>query len=228
MELRYPEPACSILLATYNRAPLLSRAIESVLQQTCKHWELIVVDDGSQDSTPHILAHFAQRDKRIRWLSQENRGLVGARNRAARLATGRWITFLDSDDEYLPSHLELRLNFVRDHPHVDMVHGGFVVVGGSAYVPDIHDPTRLVHLSACVVGGTFFIRKDAFVSLGGFRSPNFGCDYELFQRAQRILRIEKVEFPTYVYHRDSQDSMCKLEGDFSSAVSNGRIPREET
>ncbi len=222
------QPVVSILLATYNRAHLLPRALDSVLKQTVDTWELVIIDDGSCDDSRSLLKKYETRDKRIRWLYQDNRGLVVARNRAARLASGRWLTFLDSDDEYLPNHLQVRLDYLNSHPHIDMLHGGFIVVGGDPFVPDIRDPGRLIHLSECVVGGTFFIRKDAFFALGGFRPPDFGCDHELFLRASRILSIEKVAFSTYVYHRDSQDSMCNLKGDTSAPAKDGGISREQT
>lgn len=207
MELRF-----SILMATYNRGSLLPRAVESVLRQTYSNWELIIVDDGSTDSTPDVLAAYAGKERRITILRQQNKGLVAARNRAARRANGDWLTFLDSDDEYLPAHLLLRAEFIHAHPHLDFLHGGVEVVGDDQYVPDVRVPSRRIHLSECVIGGTFFLRKDAFIALGGFRQPDFGCDYELFQRASKILSIEKVEFPTYVYHRDVENTMCKETG----------------
>lgn len=199
--------AFSILMATFDRAALLPRAIESVLRQTYRHWQLVIVDDGSRDTTPEILKEYSRRDARIQFVRQQNQGLVAARNRAARYARADWLTFLDSDDEYLPEHLELRAEILRANPHLDFLYGGVQIVG-DPYVPDVHDPSRRIHLSECAIGGTFVIRKDAYIALGGFRHPDFGCDYELFQRAKKILSMEKVEFPTYVYHRDVQDSMC--------------------
>ncbi|MCX7624741.1 MAG: glycosyltransferase family 2 protein [Candidatus Sumerlaeaceae bacterium] len=202
----------SILMATYNRATLLPRAIDSVLRQTYWKWELIIVDDGSSDSTQDVLTHYAAQDSRIMIHTQGNKGLALARNRAARSARGDWLTFLDSDDEYRPTHLSLRAEFILAHPHVDFLHGGVEVVGEDQYVPDVHDPSRRIHLRECVIGGTFFLRKDAFIALGGFHQPDFGCDYDLFCRAKKILSIEKLEFPTYVYHRDVEKSMCKETG----------------
>ncbi len=212
MEHTNDNPTVSVVMATYNRASLLPRAVTSVFRQTIPLWELIVVDDGSQDETPALLEPMQAREPRLRVVRQENRGLVAARNQGAELAQAPWLTFLDSDDEYAPDHLEKRLAYLEQRPDVDMLHGGVTLVGSDVYVPDVNNPSRRIHLSECVIGGTFFLRTRCFRALGGFRPPDFGCDYEFFQRAQRELFIEKVEFATYVYHRDSLDSMCQQFG----------------
>jgi glycosyltransferase involved in cell wall biosynthesis len=102
-------PKVSIILPTYNRADTILRAIRSVLAQTFADWELIVVDDGSEDDTPAILAGL---DPRITVIRQENRGFTEARNTALRAARGAYCAFLDSDDEFLPHHLELCTAFL--------------------------------------------------------------------------------------------------------------------
>lgn len=96
-------PTFSIIIPTYNRARFLSRTIQSVLAQTCEDWELVIVDDGSVDDTRQVVASF--HDSRIRYVYQENAERSAARNNGIRHATGEWICFLDSDDEYQPEHL---------------------------------------------------------------------------------------------------------------------------
>lgn len=103
----------SIIMPTYNRADTIVRAVESVEAQTFEDWELVVVDDGSTDGTRDLLAG---RDPRIRVVSQENRGVAGARNRAFREARGDLLAFLDSDDALTPHHLELASAFFAAHP----------------------------------------------------------------------------------------------------------------
>jgi len=201
-------PLISICLATYNRLSLLARAIDSVLRQTYPQWQLIIVDDGSTDGTPALLDSYCSKDSRIVTVRQSNHGLVHARNRAASLAKGTWVTFLDSDDEYLAEHLEMRVAYFSRNPSAEFVHGGIVVKGTETTVPDIHDPSRRIPIDDCFVGGTFFIRRELFRRLGGFRQPDFGCDFDLAQRAMQLTKIHKVDFPTYVYHRDVPDSMC--------------------
>jgi glycosyltransferase involved in cell wall biosynthesis len=102
-------PKVSIILPTFNRADTIMRAVKSVLAQTFQDWELVIVDDGSQDDTAALLNGL---DRRITVIRQENRGMTEARNTALRAAKGAYYAFLDSDDEFLPHHLELCVAFL--------------------------------------------------------------------------------------------------------------------
>lgn len=201
----------SVIMTAYNRAHLLPRAIGSLLAQSCADWELVVVDDGSTDATAGVAADFARRDGRIRVVSQANTGLAWARNAGIAVARGEWLTFLDSDDEYDPPHLQLRLSHVAARPGVDMLHGGLRIVGGPDTVPDRANPGAVIRIADCFVGGTFFMRRAVPGALGGFRRPDFGDDYDFMLRARERFVIERVDFPTYVYHRDTPDGMCNME-----------------
>jgi glycosyltransferase involved in cell wall biosynthesis len=103
-------PKVSIILPTFNRADTIMRAVRSVQAQSFQDWELIVVDDGSTDNTMALLAGI---DARITLIRQENRGFTEARNTGIRAGTGDYLTFLDSDDEYTPHHLELCVVFLE-------------------------------------------------------------------------------------------------------------------
>ena len=98
-------PLFSIVMATYNRSTLLQRAIRSVLHQTYKNLELIIVDDGSVDNTEEAVKVFD--DLRIVYVKQPNKGVLAARNKGLDLAKGEYVAFLDDDDEIVPSALEI-------------------------------------------------------------------------------------------------------------------------
>ncbi len=104
----------SVIIPVFNRAAVIGRAIESVLNQTYPAHQVIVVDDASTDETPRILERYLPRIRIIR-LTQ-NRGVSVARNAGIRAATGDWIAFLDSDDQWLPEKLQMAAEFHREHP----------------------------------------------------------------------------------------------------------------
>ncbi len=97
------DPFFSVIIPTHNRAHLISKAIESVLEQTESHWELLIIDDGSTDNTKSVVTSYT--DARIRYIYQENAERSAARNHGVAVARGKYICFLDSDDYYLPHHL---------------------------------------------------------------------------------------------------------------------------
>ena len=106
-------PSVSVIMPTFNRADTIRRAIRSVQAQTFTDWELIVVDDGSTDNT---VALIEGRDPRLKLIRQENQGTAGARNAGLSASAGSYIAFLDSDDEWLPHHLELCVSFLEAFP----------------------------------------------------------------------------------------------------------------
>jgi glycosyltransferase involved in cell wall biosynthesis len=118
-------PRVSAAIITHNRARYLTDAITSVLGQTVADLELIVVDDGSTDDTPDVVAPYLDR---IRYVRQERRGKAAARNAAVELARGELIAFCDSDDSWYPDRLERQLAALEQHPHVGMVHGHVDIV----------------------------------------------------------------------------------------------------
>jgi len=103
----------SIILPTYNRAHFLPKAIESVLNQPFIDWELIIIDDGSTDNTKNVVEQYS--DKRIRYHWQENQERSIARNNGIKIANGKYICFLDSDDYYLENHLSHFFEALQNH-----------------------------------------------------------------------------------------------------------------
>lgn len=96
----------SVIIPTYNRAKFLTRAIDSIVAQTYTDWELLIVDDGSTDNTKDLVTDYCRADVRIKYIYQQNQRVSEARNNALGQATGNYICFLDSDDEYKNNHLQ--------------------------------------------------------------------------------------------------------------------------
>jgi len=121
------EPTVSVVIIFYNSKPFLEEAVQSVLDQTYSAWELLLVDDGSTDSSSAIARSFQQRyPRKIRYLEHaghQNRGMSASRNHGIRMARGRYIALLDSDDVWLPEKLEREVALLENHPDVGMVYG---------------------------------------------------------------------------------------------------------
>ena len=118
------EPLVSVIIPTYNRAHYVVEAVESVLAQTHKNIEIIVVDDGSTDGAEEILDPYKDR---IRYFYQENQGVSAARNLGIRNANGQYLAFLDSDDLWLPDKTELQLNFLKENDNYGFVFSNFLI-----------------------------------------------------------------------------------------------------
>jgi glycosyltransferase involved in cell wall biosynthesis len=114
----------SVIIPTYNRANLITEAINSVLMQSCKDIEIIVIDDGSTDNTSKVLKTFWDR---IRYIKQKNTGAGAARNRGLKEANGRYIAFLDSDDIWLDFKIELQVAIMEKLPEIGLLFSDFYI-----------------------------------------------------------------------------------------------------
>lgn len=200
-------PFFSIIITTYNRAHLISRALNSLISQTEKDWEAIIVDDESTDDTSLQVLPYLKAYPQIKYLRKVHSGEALSKNEGIKSSTGKYISFLDSDDEYKPSHLETRRAILEKNPSVMFLYGGITVIGNQ-FVPDRFDFSKKINIKNCVTGGTFFIERNILISLNGFKEILIGTDADLFERAKEsgIVFIE-TEIPTYIYHHENTDSL---------------------
>ncbi|MCA9935692.1 MAG: glycosyltransferase, partial [Anaerolineales bacterium] len=119
----------SVMMPAYNAERFIAEAIESVLAQSYEQWELLVVNDGSKDRTAVITARYD--DPRIRLINKENGGEATARNRAIKESRGEFIAYLDSDDAWLPHHLQVTVAYLQAHPEREAVY-----TDGYHYTPE--------------------------------------------------------------------------------------------
>lgn len=180
-----------------------------MLGQTESDWEAIIIDDGSTDNTKEIIYQYLEQYPNIKYFHNENHGSGYSKNEGLKHSLGQYITFLDSDDEYMPEHLSIRKKILLENPALDLLYGGAKIIG-IPYVPDIENPGKQIHLDNCIIGGTLFIKRESALQIGGFADMRFGEDYEFYKRALRNnFRIMKTEEQTYIYHRDVEDSLCE-------------------
>jgi glycosyltransferase involved in cell wall biosynthesis len=180
-------PAISVIMPTYNQAQYISEAIQSVLGQTYPEFELVVVDDGSIDETPNILAGL--QDPRLRVIRQPNAGLSAARNTGIRESSAPLVTFLDSDDYFLPDKLEVLSRFLEEHSEIDLVAGRVryidpmgSTIPGSEIAPAQLSLSELLRGNPICVSGVLMKRK-CFESAGVFDETLRACeDWDLWLR----------------------------------------------
>lgn len=201
------KPIVSIIMPTYNRANLLNRSIESVLAQSYSEWELLVVDDGSDDNSFEIVNAYIQKYENIRYLKHTNRRPPLATNAGILASCGKYLAFLGSDDEYKKDYLKQRIDFLSDNPEIDFIHGGVEVIG-HPYVKDKNDLSKEIHLSECAIGGTFFGKRNVFFDLDGFKDLRYSDDSDFLERVEQKYKVAKVDWLTYIYYRDTPDSIC--------------------
>lgn len=204
-------PAVSVVLPTYNRAPLLGRSIRSVLGQSYEDFELIVVDDGSTDETAAVVAGF--RDPRVRYVALSgNRGAGAARNVGIRMARGRFLAFQDSDDEWLPSKLAKQMSvFERGPSGLGVVYTDMQNVlrdGTTTYFPApnvlpgrlVNSALRFYQVSNLGIQSTL-IRREYLDEVNHFNEELPALeDLEMFIRLSRRCAFHHLREPLVKYY----------------------------
>lgn len=182
----------SVIIPAYNMAPYVGQTLQSVLEQTFRQWEAIVIDDGSSDETAAVVAAFARQDSRIQLLQQDNQGASAARNVGITRARGNWFLFLDADDWLLPRHLEHMVGKLQTDQTLDAVHCGWARVspsgdvGPDTYAPDVSDMFELFAQYCAFQPNACLVRSSLVRTVGGFEVSLPSCqDWDLWQRVAR-------------------------------------------
>lgn len=213
-------PLVSVIIPAYNSAASLPRAIDSVLAQADQPSEIIVVDDGSTDHTREIVAGYPSA---VRYLYQENRGPGAARNAGIQLASGKYVVFLDADDELLPQKMEIQVAYLDSHPEVDVVYSNGILMIIDAFGETLKKSfdsvgmlnkslgTPAKSLPVLVKSNAFPIhaaclRKECAQSVGGF-DPNrllmVFADWDFWFRVAQEHNFAYLDGDVAVYHLTS-------------------------
>jgi len=204
-----------VIIPTFNRSVLLVRAIESVLSQSYKHFHLIIVDDGSTDETASVLEKY-EHLANLTTIKQENRGVSAARNLAVKNSTSDWISFLDSDDEWLPHKLAAQASYLESHPQIHFLHAEEIWMRNGVRVnPKVKhrksgDNLFQRSLEFCLISpSTVLMKRELFNRFGGFDETLEVCeDYDLWNK---ILAFEEAGF--------IQESLTKKYGGHADQLS---------
>lgn len=192
-------PLVSVIIPTYNYAHFIGEAIESVLAQTYRDFEIIIVDDGSTDETSDVVSRFSE----VRYIHQTNQGIAAARDTGMRSSKGHSLVFLDADDRLLPNALEAGVNSLNDNPSCAFVSGHWELVSRDRTplptppVICIKENNYRAFLDYNYIGtiGQVMFRRSIFASMPGFDSSVPGCD-----DAELYMRIAK-DYPVHCHDR---------------------------
>jgi glycosyltransferase involved in cell wall biosynthesis len=197
-------PKVSVLMPVRDGERYIARAIDSILTQTLSDLELIIVDDGSVDSSPTIVNDYASRDPRIRVARNEfPEGMSAALNRAAAQASASLLARLDSDDIALPDRLEKQQRWLDSRQEVAVLGGAMIYIDPrgrkmSTAVMSL-EPNVAIREAPAIAHPTVMMRRDAFRAVGGYRRAFDGAeDYDLWLRiGERALMANLNEVATY-------------------------------
>ncbi len=205
-------PLVSVIIPTYNRGWIIKEAIDSVLAQDYRDFELIVVDDGSTDNTPEVLDAYRGTIKVFR---QENKGVSAARNRGIAEASGRFIAFLDSDDLWLPQKLSRQVEFFNTTPDALICQTEEVWIRSGVRVNPKkrhQKPSGMIFepsLALCLVSpSAVMIRRSLLEIVGNFDETLPACeDYDLWLRISCRFPVYRIDTPLIIKRGGHEDQL---------------------
>lgn len=217
-------PIVSVIIALYNKENYIAQALESIIAQTYKNYEIIVVDDGSTDASRTTLEPYMGK---ITYVWQENAGPGAARNRGICASSGQYIAFLDADDYWLKEFLEYTVSFLEKHPDIGAVAtaywrkrregklrwplGKYRLTEGP-----IEDFFKTYAKTQFCWTSSVLLTRDVLALLGGFRTDlKVGEDVELWCRVGAVNKWGYISKPLAVYNEMNFDSLTRGENRFS-------------
>lgn len=230
-------PFFSVIIPSFNRMPFLKIAVDSVLNQNSRDFEIIIIDDGSTDKTKEIIRNL--NDKRVKYFYQKNKGPASARNTGIKKAKGKFICFLDSDDRFRKDKIAITRKSIDEFTDYKIFHTEELWYRNGAYLPQKKEhkkPSGFVFkqaLKICSVSmSTACINKEVFDKIGGFDESFPVCeDYEFWLRAALQFKVKLI--PEYLTIKEGgrTDQQSKRTGldkyrflSIHKLISSGKTP----
>jgi glycosyltransferase involved in cell wall biosynthesis len=194
-------PSVSVLMSVFNGQAFLSEAIESILRQTFRDFEFVIIDDGSTDDTSEILSAYANRDARVLVFHHDNKGRAESLNIGMSFAKGQYIARMDADDIALRDRLQEQYDFMQCHPEVGLLSGAYERISSDGQLLDIvrpplrDDQIRLMMLrTSAMCHPAVMMRKEIALLAGGYRASLLDADdYDLWLRMSEHTQMANLE-----------------------------------
>ena len=211
----------SVIIPTFNRKKTLKRAIQSVLMQSYTPYEIIVIDDGSDDCTKEWLK---DNYPNVKYIYQMNSGVSSARNKGIKFARGDWIALLDSDDEWLPSKLKDQANEIELNPAAKFLHTNEIWIRNGVRVNQMKKHKKYGGyifekcLDMCRISpSSVLIKKDIFDEIGMFDETLKVCeDYDLWLRVASKYPVHFLDRPLIKKYGGHSDQLSKVDDGIES------------
>jgi len=220
-------PQISVIMLAYESGKYIRASIESILAQTFKDFELLIIYDDSKDDTIKIIEEFVKKDERVKCIKNENRkGIVGAANTGLKYAKGKYIARLDSDDLSLPDRLEKQITFMEENPQYGLLGGGYRQIDSegkilsNSWIPSaVPEKIKSILLfENYFAQSTIFIRRTV-LDITGFYDENILSmeDYNLWVRCSFVTKVWNLP-DILVYYRVHSDSDTIRKSDIRQTV----------
>ena len=209
----------SVIMPTYNAERYIREAIESIISQTYSNWELLIVDDGSTDSTRKIIEEYVKADDRVRLIEGKRKGIGGALNLGMEMAEGNYIARMDADDISLPMRLEKQVEFMEGHKEVGVCATQFKEYAfHKAQQKNMCDTftdqdikARLIFSNA-LGHPTIMFRKKVFDDGWRYAENIIAEDYDLWTRMMPDIKFQCLEDVLLYYRKEDQNSSFAIDG----------------
>lgn len=198
-------PLVSVIIPTHNGQNVLAYALESILVQTYKHMEIVIIDDGSTDRTGAVISQYAKKEPRITCLKNEcNVGFVKSLNKGIAAAHGKYIARLDDDDTWIdPRKLEKQIGFLEENPDYVLVGGGLIRINSKGqermrylFFQEDRDIRKSILIESLFTHSSVVFRKDAFDKVDGYNEKfGFFADQDLWLKLGMVGKL--YNFPEY-------------------------------
>lgn len=221
-------PLVSVIMPVYNSDKYLQRTIDSILSQTYRNFELIIIDDGSTDKSPRIIK--AMKDSRVKLIAQKNKGVSASRNRGIRMAKGTFIAMHDGDDISDPARFQKQIDFLHRHPEVGLlgtnlrlINESGTLIGASDLLTNPDDLKLAEIFSNQIAQGSVMIRRDVLMQTELYdTSMSHAEDTDLWRRVSHLTDIANIKEPLYEYRIHSEGASSNTQKIRSSAMATAK------
>lgn len=223
----------SVVMSVFNGEKYLREAIESILEQTYKDFQFVIVNDGSTDSSLEIMREYQKKDQRIKIINQENTGLAKALNRGIKQAKGKYIARMDADDISKPDRLDKQIEFLENNPNCVALGTQSYVIdndGNELFITNLPTEKKTIKENYLPARNPFYhgsvmFRKDSYIEVNGYNEDiiHFIEDLILWNNLSDIGELQNLSDALYV-HRIQPNSLAtrpkKIEKRLQQIVKN--------